>query len=169
MSWRWAIAAFLCLSGCDSANPLTALEGRGRSLSGPVSPPPLHDLVQEHAEELGIRPNQVRTIRRLADDARTTLDGYHRDIDAARNHLRRLLDVDRPDRAAVRQAIRSLGEAETKLREGEIGVMLDILAELEPDQRRALGRKAQQRGPHRRRGPLPPPPKPPRKKPREHP
>lgn len=169
MSWRWAIAAFVCLSGCDGADPLTALEGRGRSLSGPVSPPPVHDLIQEHAEELGIRPSQVRAIRRLADDARTTLDRYHDDIDAARTDLRGLLDVDRPDRAAVRKAIRALGEAETKLREGEIGVMLDIFAELEPDQRRALGRKAQQRRRPHRRGPTPAPPERRRSKSRERP
>lgn len=160
MSWRWVVAA-LCVSGCDGPSDFTAPPDRGHSLSGPVSPPPLHDVVQKHAEELGIGPEKVEVIRRLAGDARSTLDGYHQDIDRAREHLRTLLAAPRPDRGAVRAAVQALGDAETKLRLGEIDVMLDILAHLEPKQREALGRKVQRR---RRRHPSAPRP---RHKPRD--
>lgn len=152
MRWAWGSLALLLLGACWGSEPGIELPDRGGHLSGPVSPPPLHDVVREHASALGIRPHQAEAIQRLADEARSMLDGHHRDIDQAREGLRALLRGDRPDRAAVRKAIRALGAAETRLREGEIGVMLDILTLLDPEQRKALGRTRTQA-----RRPRPPP------------
>lgn len=156
----WTLPVFLLLVlGCPSEGAWPELPKRGGDLRGPVSPPPLHDLVHEHGASLGIRPQQVRTIEGLAEAARLALNEAQRDIDRAREALRDLLQETAPSRDAVSRVIHDLGAAETRLRQGEISVLLDILALLEPQQRKALARlgRTSSHRPKRRRGPPPPP------------
>ncbi|MEL6186718.1 MAG: periplasmic heavy metal sensor [Myxococcota bacterium] len=168
MTRSWTLPLFLLsVLGCPSEGAWPELPKRGGDLRGPVSPPPLHDLVREHGASLGIRPQQVRAIEGLAEAARPALNEAHRDIDRARRVLRDLLQETDPSRDAVSRAIDDLGAAETRLRQGEISVLLDILSLLDLQQRTALARlgSTSSHGPKRRRAPPPPPRPPPQRQP----
>lgn len=123
---------------CDPTRSSVKMPERGTDLSGPVSPAPMHDLVSQHREELGLSEKEDQAIRQIADDAREELDGYHDAVRKERAQLSALLSKERPDREAINRSIDALGVVETRLRRGEIRVLLDIRDRLTPEQRSAL-------------------------------
>ena len=156
----WMICLFAL--ACEGPPAAPTLPDRGADLRGPVSPPPLHDLVAENREELGLSTDEERAIRQIADEARDELDGHHAEIQERREVLSALLEQPAPDRATVDRAIEELGGAETALRRGEIRVLLDIRARLSAEQRNALVNLVRQPRAPERRPPRPPPNAPPR-------
>lgn len=156
--WLLALCA---LVACTSPTTVD-VPVREAGLRGPVSPPPMHDLVSEHRTELGISLEQEQAIRAIADGARDELDDYHRVIQQRRDELSMLLSAEAPDRVEVDRSIDALGAAETQLRRGELRVLLDIRERLTQEQRDALvalsaGSQARQREP--RPTPMGPPPR----------
>ncbi len=158
LAWSTLVFGVLFGSGCDWAKPEISIPERGKGLRGPVSPQPVHDLVSDNREMLGLSIEEERAIRKIADDAREELNSYHAQIDQRRAALSELLNVDTPDREAINRAVEALGAAETKLRRGELRVLLDIRARLSPAQRAALVRLSASTRPERRPGPPKPPP-----------
>ena len=154
----WALCATLLFSGLAHAGPEDKL----------LDPENLDRV----ARRLDLADDVLAQVKARAYAGQKVLIPVRAELKLARTELRRLLDRDQPDRAAVLKQVELTGALETRYRRARMEVMLDMRALLTPDQRRALGalrgelREGRRRGRHgprgRRAGRPPPPPEPPR-------
>jgi Spy/CpxP family protein refolding chaperone len=121
----WIASALLCA---------TTLAAAPRMPDGPHRPPPPHEIIRAHADELGIDPATVKAIIQLAEAARPELQQRHKALDAARERLDELMDAPGSDRSAILEQVQAVGEAHNALKSREMEVMLGIRDLLTPDQ-----------------------------------
>ena len=115
--------------------------------------PPLPEIVEHHADDLGISEEVVVAVQQVGDAARPDMEALRDELGDARGEMHDLMESDAPDRAAVLDNVRRIGDLETSLHELEVGVLLAIRALLTPDQWSAIREKLPHRRPHR--GPPP--------------
>lgn len=125
----------------------------------PPHRPPPHpdDLLRDHADELGIDDDALEAITAIADSVRAQRDVLVLQMRAAHEELFALLSASEPDRDAVMEQLEVIGQAETALRQLEIGGLLDMRAYLTPEQWAALQTLEDSAGERIR--PLHPPPR----------
>ena len=119
--------------------PALALAGPGPGHHGP---PPLDEVVEERADELGIAPETVEAIRDIAD--REAFEPLRADVRAAHDALREAMNA--ADRSAALAASARLSEAEQALRDAHLQTALEVRELLTDEQWQAI----QPRGPEQR-------------------
>jgi Spy/CpxP family protein refolding chaperone len=110
-------------------------ERRGDDGGGP---PPAHQILRDHADELGLSDAVKRQIAELVRSGRESREPLRRAVRDARERIADLSRVDNPDRAQVMAAIEAHGRAEIALRQHDMDVLLRIRALLTPEQRQKL-------------------------------
>jgi Spy/CpxP family protein refolding chaperone len=128
-------------------------------------PPPFEDVLERHADRLGLDEATRAKVRAVAEAARPEGDRLREDLHAAHGEMRALLGQDAPDEAAVLAQAERIGAAETALQKQRLRTMLEIRALLTPEQRAELvkiheERKGHWKGRGGRWGGGPPPPPP---------
>jgi periplasmic protein CpxP/Spy len=160
----WALFATLIVCGAAHAGPEDKL----------LDPANLDRV----AQRLGLDDAALAKLKERAYAGQKVLIPVRAELTLARSELRRLLDGDPPERAAVLKQVDTTGALETRYRRARMEVMLDMRALLTPEQRRALRgmrgelRDRKRRGRRARRsrnGKGPPPPPPPRPEPPRRP
>ncbi len=101
-------------------------------------PPPLHVILEHHAEELGIDDATLDRIRGIAEDVRDEMDARHDAVRAAHEALRALGESPDADAAQVEAAARQLGDAEAAMAVLHVTTAQRMFALLTPEQREAL-------------------------------
>ncbi len=116
------------------------------------------DLVRNNAYELGISSGTLETLLQMAEEGRADRLPFIDALDVARTQLDELLMEDDPDVEAVMTQIEILGDAETALRQFDIGELIEMRSLLTPEQRDALGElmRGRRPGPPPHHGPPPP-------------
>jgi Spy/CpxP family protein refolding chaperone len=124
--------------------------------------PPLDDLLERHAERLGLDAETLASIRAVEDASHPEHERLADALHALRREMRERLGEDAPDRDAVMQLADRIGAAETALDKHRLATLLEIRALLTPAQRQELKRifeeRRRERHEARRRGEEPPPP-----------
>ncbi|KIG16476.1 hypothetical protein DB30_04389 [Enhygromyxa salina] len=109
------------------------------ALRQPETPParsaaPIQDVLEHHADALGLDRATIEEAWALANAARAELDGYRATIRAEREELNQILDAAKVDRARMAAVVAEISAAESELRIRELEVMLEIRALLTPEQ-----------------------------------
>lgn len=99
---------------------------------------PIQDVLDHHAEALGLGQATLDKIWALANGAREELNGYRAAIRADKKKLKQVLDADRVDRTRMAAVVESISKHESRLRTRELEVMLEIRALLTREQIDAL-------------------------------
>jgi len=131
-------------------------------------PPPLGDVLERHADELGLDANTRARIREIAETSREQEEPLAAQLRALHEGMHQLLDVDAPRLDDVMHQADQIGALETELRKHQLRTLLEIRALLTPEQRHKLVQifEAKRARWHGREGPPgpeaqePPPPPP---------
>ena len=112
----------------------------GQALAQPSHrpPPPPHEVIREHADELGIEDATVDQIMDIAENARDKMETLHLTTRRESRALRKLLSEDTPNEKAVYAQVDRLKAAEAAQQKHQLSVLMDIRALLTPDQRKAI-------------------------------
>lgn len=131
----------------------------GMRRHGPHGPPPIENLLERHADELGLDADTRTTIRAIAAKSRQDAEPVAEQLRALHEEMRRLLDGESPKLDDVMQWADRIGAAETELKKLRLRTMLEIRALLTPEQRQKLVQIFEERRGHRRgfEGEAPPP------------
>jgi Spy/CpxP family protein refolding chaperone len=131
----------------------------GMRRHGPHGPPPIENLLERHADELGLDADTRTTIRAIAARARKDEDPVAEQLRALHEEMRRLLDGESPKLDDVMQWADRIGAAETELKKRRLRTMLEVRALLTPEQREKLVQIFEERRGHRKgfEGEAPPP------------
>jgi Spy/CpxP family protein refolding chaperone len=105
---------------------------------GVKAPPEPHELLEEHAEALGVDAETVARIQEIATAAKGDRERLAQAVEQARRDLGALLEAEQPDREAVLAQVDVLGAAETAVLRQHMETLLDIHALLTPQQLKAL-------------------------------
>jgi Spy/CpxP family protein refolding chaperone len=133
------LAMLLCLAGALPA--LGGEHGHGRKHKRP----PLDEILERHADRLGLDAESLARIRTVADASRPEHERLADELHALRLELRELLGQDEPDRDAVMRQADRVGAAETALDKHRLATLLEIRALLTPAQRQELVRIHEER------------------------
>lgn len=135
-----ALAACLGLfAGAATAQPPDAAGGPGgRRFDRRHGPPPFEQVLERHAERLGLDDAARARVRAIADAARPEGDRLRNELEDRQREMRELLGADAPDEAAVLAQADRIGAAETALQKQRLRTMLEIRAILTPEQRAEL-------------------------------
>jgi Spy/CpxP family protein refolding chaperone len=118
--------------------------------------PLLHRIIERRAAELGVEDATVTAIVKIAEAARANLEALRLDVWDARQTLDQSMEAEELDRDAILAQTEALCEARKALRLAEVGVQLEIRAQLTAEQWQALqaqlGPRRARRGPARVRG-----------------
>lgn len=150
----WIIACGLMLTTAASAMPPHGGPGGPRGHRGP---PPPHEMIRKHADELGIDAETVETVVAIAEEARERMEALRRTKHEAARTLRQLLSEDSPDRQAVMAQVDRLSEAEAEEKKHHLTVLMDIREQLTTEQRSAIETFQKRRRPGHPRPHGPPP------------
>jgi Spy/CpxP family protein refolding chaperone len=99
---------------------------------------PLITLMLRHREELGLSPEQVRTLERLRADFQREAIRREADLRIVEVELQTLLEADPADMAQVEGKVREIERLRADLRLARIRVIEQGKAELSPEQRQKL-------------------------------
>ena len=147
--WRGALLLGLLFV---VAPALAGPPGGGRPPHGRKGPPPIHHVLERHADRLGLDDTTRRRISTIAEEAQLRDRELHRELRARHDAMRGLLDAEEPDRAAVLALAEEIGALENQAYKLRLGSMLDIRALLTPEQLEALVEiRGEERRPDRRR------------------
>lgn len=124
----------------------------------PERPPHPHEIIEQHAEALGIDGDTVAEIQRVAEDSRASMERCQQQVQQARQALAESLQAEQPDRAAVMAAADALGAAETEQMKQRLGTLLDMHGLLTPAQIDAIEAMIPEGPPGGPPGGGPPPP-----------
>jgi Spy/CpxP family protein refolding chaperone len=102
--------------------------------------PPIEEVLERHADRLGLDAAALAEIRRIAESSRVETEALADDVHERRRELRALLDVDAPDLERVLLQVERVGEAEIALDKRRLTTLLEIRARLTPEQRQELVR-----------------------------
>ncbi|MCA9541384.1 MAG: periplasmic heavy metal sensor [Myxococcales bacterium] len=101
--------------------------------------PEMHlKMLEESAAKLGIDDATLGRIKEKVYAAEKEGIALQANLKTAEVDLRRQLDQEKPDRAAVMAQIDKVGAAHTALRKHKLGLMLDIRGLLTPEQQKGL-------------------------------
>jgi len=134
---------------------LATLSLAGAALARPPGGPPHGPgdpggFLAEHADELGLDENTRDAIDKLLEDSRDTAEQQRRDLHAAREAMRELLESDEPQKQEVMQQAERIGALELAAAKHRLSTMLEILALLTPEQRARLVALREERRAERR-------------------
>jgi Spy/CpxP family protein refolding chaperone len=124
--------------------------------------PPLDELLERHAERLGLDGETLARIRAVEDASHPEHERLAKALHTLRREMRERLGEDAPDRDAVMQLADRIGAAETALDKHRLATLLEIRALLTPGQRQELlrifdERRRERHGAKRRAGESPAP------------
>jgi Spy/CpxP family protein refolding chaperone len=105
---------------------------------GPPGPPPIEELLERHADELGLDAALQAKIRDIAAQARQQAQPDVDQLRSLHEAMHQLLVSDSPDSQQVMSQADRIGAAETQLRKQRLATMLEIRALLTPEQRQKL-------------------------------
>jgi Spy/CpxP family protein refolding chaperone len=105
---------------------------------GPPGPPPIDELLERHAQELGLDAALQAKIREIAAQARQQAQPALDEMHSLHEGMHQLLVSDSPDSQQVMSQADRIGAAETQLRKQRLATMLEIRALLTPEQRQKL-------------------------------
>jgi Spy/CpxP family protein refolding chaperone len=100
--------------------------------------PPLDDLLERHAERLGLDAETLASIRAVEDASHPEHERLADALHALRREMREKLGEDAPDREAVMALADRIGAAETELDKHRLSTLLEIRSLLTPEQRKEL-------------------------------
>jgi Spy/CpxP family protein refolding chaperone len=151
--WRYTQLIMLVL--CGFVSLLTPV------LAQPPSPPrlhgPPHEARLEHlVEAIGLDEKTLTEVYKIIDASKAEHRELRRKLREAHDHMRSLLEQDKPDEATVMAQADVIGGLETEARKQRLQTMLQVHALLTPEQRTKLLellRTRRPRGPCRLRPP----------------
>lgn len=131
----------------------------GMRRHGPHGRPPIDNLLERHADELGLDADLRTTIRAIAAESRKDEEPVAEQLRALHEEMRQLLDGESPKLDDVMEWADRIGAAETELKKRRLRTMLEIRALLTPEQRQKLVQIFEERRRHRKgfEGEAPPP------------
>ncbi len=100
--------------------------------------PPLGEVLERHAAELGLDEAAVGRIRAIEETSRPERDALREELHGLRTDLHALLEADAPDEAAVMAQVEEIGAVKTELQKHRVRTLLAVRAELTPEQRAKL-------------------------------
>lgn len=112
----------------------------GEHHGGKHGRPPLDELLERHAERLGLDGEALARIRAVEDASRPEHERLADALHALRREMREKLGEESPDRDAVMALADRIGAAETALDKHRLATLLEIRALLTPAQRQELKR-----------------------------
>ena len=122
-----------CTLGTASAlPPENGPQGKHRG------PPPPHEVIRKHADELGIDQDTVDQVVDIAEDAKDDMRSLHAKIRQESRALHTLLSADSPNETTVFQQVDRLKAAEAAQQKRQLAVLMDIRALLTPEQLDAI-------------------------------
>lgn len=110
----------------------------GMRRHGPHGPPPIENLLERHADELGLDADTRTTIRAIAAKSREDGEPVAEQLRALHEEMRLLLDGESPKLEDVMQWADRIGAVETELKKRRLRTMLEVRALLTPEQRQKL-------------------------------
>lgn len=139
---KWAVPlAALTAFVLGAAAPGRAGEpGRGMwgGPHGRHGPPPLHSVLERHADRIGLDEATRAEIQSIAEASHPKMDALQERLGELHDEMRDLLRQDTPDEAAVMRQAELIGEAETAAHKERLRTMLQIRALLTPEQRERM-------------------------------
>ncbi|MCP4004828.1 MAG: periplasmic heavy metal sensor [bacterium] len=147
------LIAPILLANIARAEPPGRGQGRHRG------PPPLERVLEKHADRLKLDETTLAQVSELAKASRTQSRESREQIHTIEREIRKLLEKERPDEAAIMERVGALGELKTAEHKHRLRSMLQIRALLTPEQREELVRIREENRP--RGGRRPPPGGPP--------
>lgn len=132
----------------------TALARKGPGHHGPDGPRAEFNLrmLERAAGHLGLDDATLTRIKDRVYQAEKKGIELKAQLELAKLELRRLLDSDAPSKDEAMRRVAEVGDLETKLRQHQIGLMLDVRAMLTPEQRKKLEQMRGKRGHRGKRG-----------------
>jgi Spy/CpxP family protein refolding chaperone len=106
--------------------------GRGGQDHGPG------DLLDEHADQLGLDEETREAIRAVVRESRERNEELRDELRGLQRQMKEMLSRDDPDESAVMLLADRIGLLETSLHKYRLAAMLEIRAALTPEQRRQL-------------------------------
>ncbi|HTY17001.1 MAG TPA: periplasmic heavy metal sensor [Myxococcota bacterium] len=156
--------------GASDAPPPPPGRWRPGPPGGPPGPP-FSDVLERHADELGLDADTLARIHAIAEKARVAEQPLAEQLRSLHDAMRTMLQADSPKVDDVMQQADRIGALETELRKARLSTMLEIRSLLTADQRQKLVQlfeAKKQRWRERRGdatgepgGPVPPPSPPP--------
>jgi periplasmic protein CpxP/Spy len=110
----------------------------GRWRPGAPPGPPFGDVLERHADELGLDADTLARIRDIADKSRQAEQPLADQLRTLHQGMRALLEAESPKADDVMQQADKIGALETELRKDHLRTMLEIRALLTPEQRQKL-------------------------------
>ncbi len=120
----------------------------------PASGPPPDIRLERRLGKLGLDPAQQEKVGAILAAAREGREQRRAQLRNAFEQLHALLEQDRPDEAAIMQQVDVIGALKTEQHKAMLHTLLQVRAELTPEQRQKLKADRPRRGRWRR----PPPP-----------
>jgi len=116
-----------------------AAQGPGRwHPGGPPGPPPFSDVLERHADELGLDADTLARIHSIAAKAREAEQPLSDQLRSLHDGMRQMLEAEAPKSDDVMQQADRIGALETELRKARLGTMLEIRSLLSAEQRQKL-------------------------------
>jgi Spy/CpxP family protein refolding chaperone len=112
---------------------------------------PFDRFLERHAERLKLDDATRERIRAVGREAQREASAVREQVHASREEMRRLLNQDSPDEAAVMRQAERIGSLETEMQKQRLRTMLRIRALLTPEQRQELVKIREERGGRQRR------------------
>ena len=141
-----------------SAPPNAPPPPHGRWHPGSPPGPPFSDVLERHADELGLDADTVARIHAIAEKSREAEKPLADQLRSLHQAMREMLEADAPKLDDVMQQADRIGALETELRKARLSTMLEIRALLSPEQRQKLVQIFEARRQHWRQHAGPPPP-----------
>jgi Spy/CpxP family protein refolding chaperone len=107
--------------------------------------PPIDQVLERHAERLGLDDATRARIREIADAARSEAEPREQELRRLHEDMRALLEQESPELDAVMRQAERIGTAETELQKQRLRTLLAIRALLTPEQRAELVRIHEER------------------------
>lgn len=111
-------------------------------LAGPAEArrpgPPPQARLEKHLDELGLDAAQMEKVRAILDAAKDQRRAMHKQLRAAFDQMHTLLEQDPPDEAAVMRQAEVIGQLKTEGHKAMLHTLLQVRAELTPEQRKKL-------------------------------
>jgi len=110
----------------------------GRWHPGAPPGPPFSDVLERHADELGLDADTLARIHAIAAKAREAEQPLADQLRSLHEGMHQMLEAEAPKFDDVMQQADRIGALETELRKARLGTMLEIRSLLSPEQRQKL-------------------------------
>jgi len=139
-----ALLAGLLLALAASPNPATAdakantTQPESRPVEVAAQAGEESSIFREAAEPLGLSPEQLERLESISAESREYGAQIQAELQAAREEMKKLLEADEPEFAAVMAQADEIGLLETRMRKHHLATLLSLRAVLSADQRTGL-------------------------------